>query len=238
MRGQLIGIISEGAEDFGVLKNIFRAFGFDGSEIIALRPALSKDATDRHNDPQTIGTFQGVKNACVGKDGKRPDFENFFERQIDAKYIVVQMDTAEIDRHDFPFVRPAKEGNSNYSIELRTAAIDLINNWLSNNYSDKIFYAVSIEELEAWCLTLFETGDTTYSVNVKSKLNNHLLRNNLTYDKLRCHPKTGKSLYFEAFTKKYKFHKLANLKQFAAKNQSLNDFIASIEAILEVGAQI
>ena len=80
MRGQLIGIISEGAEDFGVLKNIFRAFGFDGSEIIALRPALSKDATDRHNDPQTIGTFQGVKNACVGKNGKRPDFENFFER--------------------------------------------------------------------------------------------------------------------------------------------------------------
>lgn len=228
MRGELVGIISEGAEDFGILKNIFRAFGFDGSEIIAIRPALSKDATDRHNDTQTIGTFQGVKNACIGANEKHPDFEKFFI-QTSAKYIVVQIDTAEIDRHDFPFIRPSKENNPNYSSELRTSAIELINNWLSNNYSEQLFYAVSIEELEAWCLTLFETGDTTYSVNVKSKLNSHLQRKNMTYRDLKCNPSTGKSLYFEKFTSKYKFHKLTNLKKYATKNQSLNDFITSIE---------
>ena len=123
MRGELVGIISEGAEDYGVLKNILRALGFDGSEIIAIRPTLSKDATDKHDNQQTIGTFQGVKNACEGKDGKRPDFEQFFNTQIDAKYIVVQIDTAEIDRQNFEFIKPVKEGNPNYSTELRAASI-------------------------------------------------------------------------------------------------------------------
>lgn len=237
MRGELVGIISEGAEDFGVLKNIFRAFGFDGSEIIAIRPTLSKDASDKHNNQQTIGTFQGVKNACIGTDGKCPDFDKFFT-QIDAKYIVVQIDTAEIDRHDFPFVRPIKENNPNYSSELRTSAINLISNWLSNNYTEQLFYAISIEELEAWCLTIFENDDTTYLENLKSKLQNHLQRKNMTYRDLKCHPTKQKSAYFETFTAKYKFHKLTNLKQFAAKNQSLNDFIASIEEKLRDTAQI
>ena len=59
MRGERVGIISEGKEDFGVLKNIFRAFGFDGSEIIPIRPALSTDATDKHDNQQTIGTTHG-----------------------------------------------------------------------------------------------------------------------------------------------------------------------------------
>lgn len=134
MRGERVGIISEGKEDFGVLKNIFRAFGFDGSEIIPIRPSLSIDATDKHHNQQTIGTLQGVKNSCIGIDGKRPDFDNL-TIQKDMKYIVVQIDTAEIDRQDFPFVKPLKENNPNYATELRASVIELINNWLSNNYS-------------------------------------------------------------------------------------------------------
>jgi len=38
MRNEIIGIIAEGAEDQGVIKNILRAFGFDGSEIKLIRP--------------------------------------------------------------------------------------------------------------------------------------------------------------------------------------------------------
>ena len=228
MRGELVGIISEGAEDYGVLKNILRALGFDGSEIIAIRPTLSKDATDKHDNQQTIGTFQGVKNACEGKNGIRPDFERFFTN-LDAKYIVVQIDTAEIDRQNFSFIKPSKEDNLNYSTELRTASIELINNWLSNTYADKLFYAITIEELEAWCLTIFEKEDTTYLDSLKNRLHNHLQKKNLTYKKLKCDPTKQKNAYFEEFTRKYKFHKLSDLKLYAERNQSLNDFITSIE---------
>jgi hypothetical protein len=228
MREELIGVISEGKEDFGVLKNIFRAFGFDGSEIIPIRPSLNTDATDKHHNQQTIGTLQGVKNSCIGNDGKRPDFDRLLT-QSDMKYIVVQIDTAEIDRQDFTFIKPLKKDNPNYATELRASVIKLINNWLSDNYTDQLLYAVTIEELESWCLTIFENDNTVYLDNLKQRLQNHLQRKNWSYKDLKCHPTTQKSQYFESFTQKSKFHKLKNLKEYAAKNQSLEDFITSIE---------
>jgi len=222
MRNQNIGIISEGVEDQGVLKTILRAFDFDGSEIKLIRPGLAFDINDNQ---QTIGTFQGVKNACIGKNNQRPDFENAFD-YLDCNNIIIQIDTAEIDRQDFIFVRPQK--NENYSKELRNLVISLINNWLDNNYKEKILYAISIEEMEAWCLTIFEQKNTVEIVNSKDKLRNHLDKNNLTYQKLKINTKK-KSEYFETFTSKNKFNKLKNLKQFAEYNQSLKDFINSLE---------
>jgi len=36
MRGEIISVISEGVEDQGVITTIFRAYGFDSSEIRAI----------------------------------------------------------------------------------------------------------------------------------------------------------------------------------------------------------
>ena len=64
-----VGIIAEGTEDQSVIKNILRAFDIDGYSI---RPSLSVDESRKHLANQsTIGTFQGVKNACIQRD----DFE-------------------------------------------------------------------------------------------------------------------------------------------------------------------
>lgn len=225
MRGEIIGIIAEGAEDQGVLKTIFKAFGFDDSEIRLIRPALSKDATDNH---QTIGTLQGVKQACLGKAGKRDDFDKAFVI-LDCKNIAIHIDTAEIDQQDFECVRPKKVGNNNYCVELRALAINIINGWLEGNFQDELLYAISIEEVEAWCLTIYEQRNTVEIIDSKNKLRQHLERDNLTYKKLKLDPKKDKKEYFEAFTKKKGFDKLKKLKAFANFNQSLKDFIHSIE---------
>jgi len=227
MRNEFIGIISEGVEDQGVLRTILRAFGFDGSEIKAIRPDLGLDATDRHNNQQTIGTIQGVKNSCIGVNGVRADFDQFFAL-LDCNTIVVQMDTAEIEQNT-SIVRPTKSNNSSYSSELRELVIHEINEWLEGKYKDQLLFAITIEEMEAWCLTIFETNDTTGVVNSKDKLTKHLNRNNLTYRYLRLNPTTMRSRYFEEITKKYRFHKLATLKGFAEKNQSLKSFVLSLE---------
>ncbi|MEA2042350.1 MAG: hypothetical protein U9N85_07340 [Bacteroidota bacterium] len=227
MRNEIISIISEGLEDQGVLISILKAFGFDRSEIRLIRPGLSKDENDLHNDLQTIGTFQGVKNSCVGKNNKRPDFEKalFFHN---CNTIVIQLNTAEIEEHDFPFIKPQKQGNLNYSTELREKVILLINSWLDNNYTDNILYAIAIEEIEAWCLTIFEE-DTVNSANPKTKLHRYLNRNDLTYRKLKLNQSKHKCEYFETFTKKKGFHKIKKLKQFAEQNQSLDDFLISVK---------
>ncbi len=226
MRGEIVGIISEGAEDQGVLKTILKAFGFESNEIRLIRPSLSTDTTDRYSDLQSIGTLQGVKNSCIGINGKRPDFEKAFA-DVNCKNIVIQIDTAEIDRQDFPFVKPKKENNPNYCNELREKSIKTINHWLEGNYKDQLFYAIAIEEIEAWCLTIYEKEDTTRFDNLKRRFQKHLERNNLTYKKLKLDPTRNKREYFESVLAKNKFHK--HLKQFAEFNQSLKDFVISLE---------
>jgi len=132
-----------------VLRNILRAFGFDGRlEIVAIRPSLGMDKTAKEQQ-KSIGTLQGVKNACI----LREDFEFAFANK-DINYMVVQLDTAEIDNQDFVFVKPQKSNNPNYATELRNKTIDQINEWLHKNYTDKLFYAITIEETEAWLLYL------------------------------------------------------------------------------------
>ncbi len=122
MRNEVISIISEGLEDQGVLTSILKALKFDGSEIKYIRPELSRDATDEHISKNTIGTLQGVKNSCEGTNGKRPDFEKALLLQ-NCNTIIIQIDTAEIEKQDFPFTKPKKQNNSNYSKELRNKII-------------------------------------------------------------------------------------------------------------------
>ena len=232
MRGELIGIISEGTEDQGILQTILKAFGFDGSEVRFIRPELSRDATDRHDNTKTIGTLQGIKNSCLGKDGNRPDFEMAFLTGV--KNIIIQADTAEIEQQDFNIIRPKKVQNPNYSSDLRNIFIATINDWLDNKYKDCLLYAISIEEIESWCLTAFEKKDTIDIIDSKGKLKRHLNRMNLTYAKLKLDPGKDKREYFSAIMRKKNFHKIKNLKEYCKYNQSLDDFISSLEKIFFV----
>ncbi len=228
MSDERIGIISEGIEDQGVIISILKTFGFDNSDIIPIRPYLSKDATDLNAPDRTIGTFQGVKNACLGINGEREELDEFFF-VANNKNIIVHVDTAEIETHDFPFKRPVKAGNANYSTEMRSSLIEVIKGWLGDEYDDEIIYAIAIEEIEAWVLTAFETKDTSSIGDSKGKLGKILSRKNLTYKKLKLNPAKQKKEYFEAITKELKFHKPKNLKKHCTKNRSLSDFVSELE---------
>jgi len=211
-----IGIIAEGTEDQAVIRLILKAYGMDGSDMVDIRPSLQRDATDAA-DP-SIGTFQGVKNACEGKDGMRPDFERFFIFP-DNQFMVVHLDTAEIEQQNFAFTKPLKKGNPDYCTQLRNSVIDLINTWLDHQYSNQLLYAIAIEEIEAWCLTLYLQVDTAQSADPKSRF------------------------WKEANRKKIKgtasladlckdFSKLKKLKTYLPYNQSLKDFADSVEAAI------
>ena len=231
MKNKIVSIISEGIEDQGVLVTILKAYGFESNEVKFIRPELSKDATDIHDHSQTIGTFQGVKRACEGFDGKRPDFEKALLFK-DCNSIIVHIDTAEIEEQGFIFKKPNKTKNENYSIELRKLVIKQINNWLDNNYKENLLYAIAIEEIEAWCLTAIEKKDTVLSANPKKKLKKYLKENKLTYSKFKLDPIKDKREYYKKITTKLKFNKKVKLKKYAEYNQSLKCFIESLEVHL------
>ncbi len=132
-----VAIIAEGAEDQIVIQNILRAFKIDSSDILFVKPSLQKDASSP--DDATIGTFQGVKKACMGIEDYRYYFEMAF-LFFAADCVIVHLDTAEIEQQDFPFQKPTKQNNENYSKELRKLVIDLINSWLDNKYTETNYF--------------------------------------------------------------------------------------------------
>lgn len=227
MSGARIGIISEGVEDQGVLFSILKAFGFDRADIIPIRPELSMDATDLNSPNRTIGTLQGVKNTCIGNDGERPEFEEFFMLD-NNKNIIIHLDTAEIEQQDFDITKPDKRSET-YTVDLRNSIISLIKGWLDGEYIDDLVYAISVEEIESWVLTAFEDRDTTSIVDCKGRLSRFLSRGNLSYKDLKLDPSSQKRAYFEAITKKKKFHKMRTLKTYCNNNKSLDCFVTELE---------
>ena len=213
-----VGIIAEGTEDQAVIKNILRAFNIDG---YAIRPSLGTDESGKHLANQsTIGTFQGVKNACLQPD----DFERALN-VLGDDFLVIHLDTAEIDQHDFPFIRPNKT-DTDYCVQLLQKVIEQINAWLDNNYQAQLVYAICIEEIEAWILTLYLKEDTSEIVNVKNKLKHLLSVKNIT--------SKGCSTNADFYEKKVScnFRKTKTLQKCLPYNKSLLAFVESINAKL------
>lgn len=159
-----IGIISEGHADRAVITNILMgATGIDRNDIEALRPIYNLDETDKALiNPQSFSTWSVVKEECE----TRNLIDGFlaFEGQ---DFVVIHMDTAEAD--EYGIHRPDKNSEL-FSMKLRNLVIQQINTWLNEDLSDSILYAVAIEEIEAWILTIYDKSDSTKSAQPKEKL--------------------------------------------------------------------
>ena len=179
---------------------------------MAIKPDLENDNSNAPDDA-TVGTFQGVKNACMGYEGRRYYFEQAFDA-FETDFVAIHFDTAEIDRQDFTFLRPPKDDLATYCTNLRQMVIELINSWLEGSYENKILYAVAIEEMEAWLLTLHLKTETASSADAKKKWREQIL------------PKL-KDKDNSKITKD--FSKKKELKKYLPHNQSLRKFIESLE---------
>jgi len=95
----------------------------------------------------------------------------------DNQYIIIQVDTLEINQTHSLIKKPQKKNNPNYAqalIEyaqtLRNAVINIINDWLKNHYQEKILYAICVAEMESWILTIYTKKNTIHSANPKEAL--------------------------------------------------------------------
>ncbi len=213
-----IGLITEGLPDQAVIRNIIHAhiddFNFD-----PIRPIDLVDETDIHKkNNAAAGGFARVKKDCEEKDL----FQNFFALEIVGKknFMIIQLDTAEVD--NFNIERPEKKGNENYVDELRENVIEKVKEWLDDSsFDEDIIYAISIEELEAWLLTIFEKRDSTNSMNPKERLQRILRKRGI---------KSNDENYGN-LSKDFK--KKKNLMTFCKRNKSLLLFVQDLETKIE-----
>lgn len=205
-----IGIIAEGKSDVAVITNVLKGVvNIDTSDIFPLLPELEFDETDLYEMRiEQFSNWTLVKESCENRE----KFDVFLNSVDEERYIVIQIDTAERfnSGYDIPKpIKPRKDFN-NYSEELRNNVVEKINFWLQYQYSNKLFYAVAIEETEAWILPLYDNFnyDTSKINTPKEKIfsilnkafskkeRNRILKNENMYQKYLLLSKglTGKLL--------------------------------------------
>lgn len=194
-----IGVISEGHADRAVIENILIGLtGLDKSDIIALRPIYNLDETDKaYKNVLTFGGWSIIKEECE----ERELIDGFLLMQ-NQDFVVIHIDTAEADQYGIK--RPNK--SPTYCQDLRSLVVDEINSWLKDDISEQVLYAIAIEEIDAWILTIYEKKDSTSSTSPKEKLGRILGKKGLnSTSDYSNYLKLSKSLSKEKEIKKEKF---------------------------------
>ena len=208
-----IGVICEGHTDRVVIENILKGLkGIDSSQIVQLRPQSDFDETDLADMPiDSFGGWSAVKDECES----RIKIDEFLSLEGND-HVVIQIDSAESD--DYNVSKPVK--NAAYSTILRSDIIAKIDEWLNGLPSEKVLYAIAIEETEAWILTIYEQRSSTASADPKARLKRTLERQEINY---KHSPKDFKKISSQ-FSKKKNFSKFNYFKN----NQSLKDFCEEV----------
>ena len=209
-----VGIIAEGHTDRHVLKNLLKGVSnVEYANIIAIRPEDSLDETHlSHLNSDTFGSWTNVRNECI----HREKIGQFFSIE-GQEWIIIQIDSLQCD--DYGLIRPNK--SNTYSTDLRILTIAKINEWIENNFLDNIIYAIAIEEIESWVLTIYLNRNTTSFLDPKSRLKRELVKKGVDISEIQ-------KKYFNIsieFAKKRNHQK----HQYRNRNESLNLFCTELE---------
>jgi hypothetical protein len=158
-----IGLVTEGHSDRAVIVNILEGLtNLDKNDFIPILPVFALDETDLAMKTRAnFGGWPAVKRECE----EREFIDLFFEREGD-NFLVIHFDTAESAQYGIK--QPQKDHD--YATELRNRVIEQIMTWMQTDSADQLLFAIAVEEMDAWILTIVENRDSTKSSDAKSKL--------------------------------------------------------------------
>lgn len=211
-----IGIICEGVTDGAVLKNILKGqIGIDSSDIIMIRPEESLDETDLAKEKLSVEKFSNwsiVKEECE----TRTKISSFLTIEGN-ELMILHVDTAEAD--EYGVERPAK--SDSYCTEMRNSVCEKIKEWLEHQFLEDVVFAVAVEEIEAWVLTIYDDRNSCDSANPKSKLQ-YICRQ-------KGHDSSPNAKAFQALTKDFRKKRNYVRKHFFRRNESLKLFCDDLQ---------
>ena len=157
-----IGIVCEGPSDMAVIVNILKGVtGLDTNNFVPLVPVLD-NTSKAHLNPDTFSSWSVVVAECQQKR----KIERFF-KQTDSAYLVVHLDTAEAESYG---VEIPDIGDTDYCSKLRERVVNKIDEWLAGEYRDVTLYAIAIQEIDSWVITIYEQTDNCHIKDAKKVL--------------------------------------------------------------------
>ncbi len=174
------GIIAEGWSDVAVLENIMIGLELIDNleDVLPIRPERNVDESDLSTmRAADFSNWTLVKKECVDRINIQ-DFLLDGNVLKEERKMIVHIDTAECGEIGYEVDRPIKD--KNYCLGLRNNVIEKIKEWLDDEYIDDMYFAVAIEETEAWIHALYETKDTSKSASPKETFRRYLSKNKIT----------------------------------------------------------
>lgn len=221
-------IIAEGRSDQAVILNILKGqLGIHQSDVKLDVPEYEFDQTDlAEMDPDSFSSWTVVKATCI----ERGKIETFLDTNPEG-IVVVQIDTAERHQTGYGMDEPKKDkiNLEDYSVQLRVNAIDLINQWISEPLPDRIAYAITIEETEAWLLFLLGLTNTENINNPKERFNREINRQLSDKQKKKFF---SLSIFDQYYSFSRPLSKLKGLEEACKHNHSLRLFTEKLIVLM------
>lgn len=140
------------------------------SDMQSIRPTETLDETDKAQ--LNFSNWGLVLQSCQDEEL----LNSFFEIIDDEALVVFQIDTAERGEVGYGILNPQRTGHPNwkiYSQEVRSNVKYKLESLIPERYLNRVAFAISIEETDAWLIPLFENpknGDSASHINAKEKL--------------------------------------------------------------------
>lgn len=209
-----------------VVENILYGVGLieKPSDVLPLRPERAIDETDLNGKkPDEFSNWSLVKQEC--RERKKISYflgaRNIVEND---RKLIIQIDTAECGENGYEVERPAK--GIDYCLTLREKTIEKICEWLDNQFIDDTYFAIAIEETEAWIHALYENKDTSKSINPKEAFHKFLTKNRIRTPTKDAYQRA--KILSDNFTKLSK----RKIKACLDNNPSLKLFVESLPQVI------
>ncbi len=163
-----VGIISEGRSDAAVLTNILKGqLNIDRSNISYLVPELEYDETTLHQMRlEQFSNWTIVKQNCENRN----KISDFFDFVFDDRILIVHIDSDMRNEVGFEVPEPAEVQTIDDICLLRQNIIQKFKEWLNHEYIDKTVFAVAIQEIDSWILSIYMNKETGFLPNSKERL--------------------------------------------------------------------
>lgn len=220
-----VGIIAEGRGDQAVLCNVLKGWlGVDRADITLLRPEERLDETDLHQmQTQHFSNWGLVLEEC----GQHARLNEFMMSVLDERLLVIHLDTAESHRTDYPVERPNKESLAldEYTCLLCDRVKAMLREKLPAEILSQCYFAVAVEETDAWVLTLFEgkADDTGRHLDPKRHLHDKIGKDERLTRKLK-----GLQVFDKYDVLTRDFRKRKSISRAGQSNLSLRLFCESL----------
>jgi hypothetical protein len=163
-----VGIIAEGKADLAVITNILKGrLNISKSDIQYLVPELEFDETSLFQmRPEQFSTWTVVKKSCENRNR----ISEFIQSFDDERFLIIHIDSDTRNEVGFEVSEPKSITNIEDIKELRSNISLKMQEWLQNEFIEKIVFAIAIQEIDSWILAIYLDHETGMLPNAKERL--------------------------------------------------------------------